>query len=136
MVALAGFRAKIHGHYNVGDSHLCKTCEIRSPRRYSLTRATSVTPKLEDAATYPCMPINAPNRMTSKFVPVSKLAGCVVTSWQGVEMALAGRDGFPVSRRDSSVPFVQLTCICSSLNGQAIRLLAEIEVDTDRFDGF
>jgi hypothetical protein len=76
--------------------------------------------------------------MTSKFIPVSKLEGRVVTSWQCVEMALAeARDSVPVRWRDSSIPFLQFTSLDLQLaDGQALRLLSELEHDRDRFHGF
>jgi hypothetical protein len=70
--------------------------------------------------------------MTNKIVPVSTLEGCVVTSWQGREMALAGdEDRLPIRWEDPSTPFLQFIWLDLQLDtGQVLRLISQMDHGT------
>jgi len=67
--------------------------------------------------------------MTTRLIPISKLAGRIVTLWQGTEMALAeARGNRDVLWEDPSVPFRQFTNLDLRLDaGQAMRLFSQID---------
>jgi hypothetical protein len=66
------------------------------------------------------------------WVPVSALAGRVVTRWQGTEMALVeGEAVEDVLWEDPGIPFLQLINLDLQLaNGQVFRLLSHLEDGT------
>ncbi len=75
--------------------------------------------------------------MTTGLIPIQKLAGRVVTLWQGGEMALAeARAGGEVRWEDPSIPFLQFVNLDLQFDdGQAVRLLSQLE-DGTGFHGF
>jgi hypothetical protein len=70
-------------------------------------------------------------------VPISSLAGGVVTCWQGTEMALAeGRGADEPRWEDPGIPFLQLINLDLQLDdGRALRLVSHID-DGSGFHGF
>ncbi len=70
--------------------------------------------------------------MSTKLFPISTLAGVVVTSWRGMEMALAEADTPSEIRwEDPSVPFLQLVDLDLVLeNGQVLKFWSQMEDGT------
>src|SRR5437870_15112 len=70
--------------------------------------------------------------MSTTTLPISTLAGRVVTHWQGTEMALAeGKVASDIRWDDPSIPYLQLTNLDLQLtNGQAFRLLSQLDDGT------
>jgi hypothetical protein len=74
--------------------------------------------------------------MTTKLLPVSTLAGVIVSRWQGTEMALTeAHAASDIRWEDASIPFLQLADLDLQLaNGEVFKLCSQL-ADGSGFHG-